>query len=85
MVDIVILLELFTRVKIKDENMKDFENMAAIYSVISFLFKAPKTPNNTPVINSLFQQRACMENILRATRGLQPLNNMHLEWKLPKH
>ena len=34
------------------------------------------------VINSLFQQRACMENILRATRGLQPLNNMHLEWKL---
>ena len=85
MVDIVILLELFTRVKIKDENMKDFENMAAIYSVISFLFKAPKTPNDTPVINSLFQQRACMENILRATRGLQPLNNMHLEWKLPKH
>ena len=84
MVDIVILLELFTRVKIKDERdetVKDFENMVAIYSFISFLFN-PKTPNDTPVINSLFQQRACMENVLRATRGLQPLNNMHLEWKL---
>ena len=73
MVDIVILLELFTRVKIKDERdetVKDFENMVAIYSFISFLFN-PKTPNDTPVINSLFQQRTCMENVLRAIRGLQ--------------
>ena len=43
MVDIVILLGLFTRVEIKDETMKDFENMVAIYSVICFLFKASKT------------------------------------------
>ena len=53
MVDIVILLGLFTRVEIKDETMKNFENMTA--SVISFLFKASKTQNDTPVINSLFQ------------------------------
>ena len=57
--------------------------LAAIHSVLSFLFKAPRTPNNSPVINSLFQQRACLENTLRACRGLPPLNHMHLEWKMP--
>ena len=85
MLDIVILMELFTRVWVKDEKMTQFEHFAPIHSVLSFLFKAPRTPNNSPVINSLFQQRACLENVLRATRGLQPLNHMHLDWKLPKH
>ena len=85
MLDIVILMELFTRVWVKDEKMTEFEHFAPIHSVLSFLFKAPRTPNDSPVINSLFQQRACLENVLRATRGLQPLNHMHLDWKLPKH
>jgi len=84
MLDLVILMELFTRVYLKDETMAEFEHMNSVYSVLSFLLKAPRTPPGTPVINSLFQQRACMENILRATRGLQPLNNMHLEWKMPQ-
>ena len=83
MLDIVILMELFTRITVKDETMKDYDHFAAVHSVLSFLFKAPRTPHNSPVINSLFQQRAMLENTLRATRGLQPLNNMHLEWKLP--
>ena len=72
-----------TRVQLKDETMKDFVHMDSVYSVLSFLLKAPRTPHKTPVINALFQQRACMENFLRATRGLQPLNHMHLEWKMP--
>lgn len=83
MLDLVILMELFSRVQLKDETMKEFQGMNTVYSVLSFLLKAPRTPNHTPVINSLFQQRACMENVLRATRGLQPLNHMHLEWKMP--
>ena len=84
MLDIVILMEVFTRIQVKSEEMKEFKHMSAIHSVLSFLFKAPRTPNNSPVINSLFQQRACLENTLRACRGLQPLNHMHLEWKMPK-
>ena len=83
MLDLVILMELLSRVQLKDETMKEFQGMNTVYSVLSFLLKAPRTPNHTPVINSLFQQRACMENVLRATRGLQPLNHMHLEWKMP--
>lgn len=83
MVDIIILMEMFTRVWVKDETMDKFKHMSSIHSVLSFLFKAPRTPNDSPVINSLFQQRACLENTLRACRGLPPLNHMHLEWKMP--
>ena len=81
--DMIILMEVFSRVTVKDETMDKFKHMACIHSVLSFLFKAPRTPNNSPVINSLFQQRACLENTLRACRGLPPLNHMHLEWKMP--
>ncbi|OHS98044.1 Inositol-3-phosphate synthase isozyme 1 [Tritrichomonas foetus] len=84
MLDLVVLMELFTRVQIKSDGMKDFDSMHQVYSVLSFLLKAPQVPPGTPVINSLFQQRACLENILRACRGLQPLNHMHLEYKLPQ-
>ena len=82
-IDMIILMELFTRVTLKNETMDSFKHMDSIHSVLSFLFKAPQTPNNSPVINSLFQQRACLENTLRACRGLPPLNHMHLEWKMP--
>jgi len=82
MLDLVILMELFTRVQMKTETT-EFGNMNVVCSVLSFLLKAPRVPKGTPVINSLFQQRACMENILRACRGLPPINHMHLEWKMP--
>ena len=81
--DMIILMEAFSRIMVKDEKMDKFKHMVCIHSVLSFLFKAPRTPNNSPVINSLFQQRACLENTLRACRGLQPLSHMHLEWKMP--
>ena len=85
MMDLVLLMELFTRVQLKDEKMSDFKGFNTVYSVLSFLLKAPRVPEGTPVINALFQQRACMENILRATRGLEPLSHMHLEWKMPSN
>jgi myo-inositol-1-phosphate synthase len=40
------------------------------------------TPPGTPVVNSLYKQRACMTNILRACIGLQPESDMTLEHKL---
>lgn len=36
-----------------------------------------------PIVNSLFRQRACIENILRACLGLPAENNMLLEYMLP--
>jgi myo-inositol-1-phosphate synthase len=84
MLDLVVLMELFTRVWIKNDKMQEYTHFHSVMSVLSFLLKAPQVPPGTPVINSLFQQRACIENILRACRGLPPLNHMHLEYKLPK-
>ena len=49
-------MEAFSRIMVKDETMDKFKHIACILSVLSFLFKKPKMPNNTPVINSLFQQ-----------------------------
>jgi len=46
-----------------------------------FLLKAPLVPEGTPVVNALFKQRACIENICRACLGLAPENNMLLEHK----
>ena len=34
------------------------------------------------MVNSLFRQRACIENVLRACVGLAPDSNLQLEHKL---
>ena len=51
-------------------------------SVLSYLCKAPLVPAGAPVVNALFKQRACIENLLRACLGLAPSHNMGLEHKL---
>ena len=53
-------------------------------SILSFLCKAPLVPRGTPLVNALFRQRACIDNILRACVGLAPINNMLLEYKQEK-
>ena len=42
-----------------------FEHFHPVLSLLSYLLKAPMVPNNTPVVNALFRQRACIENIFR--------------------
>lgn len=58
-----------------------FSRMDSVLSVLSYLLKAPKVPEGTPVVNALFKQRSCIENILRACVGLPPENHMLLEHK----
>jgi myo-inositol-1-phosphate synthase len=79
--DLILLMELVERIQYKTAEMPTFELFHPVQSILSFLLKAPIVPNNTPVINALFKQRACIENILRACVGLQPENNMLLEAK----
>nr|AGM32939.1 inositol-3-phosphate synthase like protein [Coptotermes formosanus] len=82
MLDLVILMELFTRVQIKAPGKDEYENFYPIMSVISFLLKAPQVKPGTTVVNALNQQRSCLENVLRACNGLQPINHMRLHDKL---
>ena len=43
----------------------DFEQFHSVLSILSYLLKAPMVPPGTPVVNALFRQRACIENIFR--------------------
>eukprot|EP00744_Colponema_vietnamica_P000462 GILI01000838.1.p1 GENE.GILI01000838.1~~GILI01000838.1.p1 ORF type:complete len:519 (+),score=187.90 GILI01000838.1:114-1670(+) len=79
--DLVILTELCTRISYKTEEMSEFENFHSVLSILSYLLKAPMVPTGTPVINALFRQRCCIENIFRACLGLPAENGMLLEHK----
>jgi len=61
-----------------------FASFHSVLSILSFLCKAPLVPRGTPLVNALFRQRACIDNILRACVGLAPINNMLLEYKHEK-
>jgi len=92
-IDLIILAELFERIEWKllscddknEEKQNDEENnyskMDSILTILSFLLKAPLVPQNSPLVNALFKQRSCIENILRACVGLCPINDMLLEYK----
>jgi len=80
--DLAILTELMTRIKYQTEGMSEPAPFNSVLSILSYLLKAPTVPVGTPVVNSLFKQRACIENILLACVGLPPQTDMNLENKL---
>jgi len=82
-IDLVLLTELAERIQFKSESMEKYETFHSVLSLLSFLLKAPMVPSGTPLVNALFRQRACIENIFRACVGLEPENNMLLEHKIP--
>ncbi|GER47603.1 inositol-3-phosphate synthase [Striga asiatica] len=79
--DLVLLTELSTRIKLKAEGESKFHSFHPVATILSYLTKAPLVPPGTPVVNALSKQRAMLENILRACVGLAPENNMILEYK----
>jgi len=79
--DLAILGEMTSRIQWKTPTMKDFEPFHSVMSILSYLMKAPLVPEGTPVVNALFRQRACIENIFKACIGLSPEDHMLLEHK----
>jgi len=82
--DLAILAELTTRISVKTEKESTEHNFHPVLSILSYLCKAPLVPHNTPLVNALFKQRACIDNILRACVGLPAENNMRLEHMMPQ-
>ncbi|XP_062888148.1 inositol-3-phosphate synthase 1-A-like isoform X1 [Mobula hypostoma] len=82
--DLVILTELCQRITFRTESDTEFQTFHSVLSILSYLCKAPVVPNGTPVVNSLFRQRTCIENILRACLALPPQNHMLLEHKMQR-
>lgn len=83
--DLVILAEMCERI---EYSVDDEEGVAGVYekfnsvlSLLSYLCKAPLVPSGAPVVNALFRQRACIENVFRACLGLTPASHMSLEMK----
>jgi len=62
--DLVIISELCERISMKVEG-GEFESFHPVLSVLSYLLKAPMVPPGTPVVNALFRQKMCLENIFR--------------------
>eukprot|EP01114_Cavostelium_apophysatum_P007138 TRINITY_DN188_c0_g2_i1.p1 TRINITY_DN188_c0_g2~~TRINITY_DN188_c0_g2_i1.p1 ORF type:complete len:522 (-),score=178.67 TRINITY_DN188_c0_g2_i1:242-1807(-) len=81
MIDLVLIAELFERISYKTKDATDFERFHPVLSILSYLLKAPLVPENAPVVNALFKQRAAIDNILRACVGLPPESNMKLEYQ----
>jgi myo-inositol-1-phosphate synthase len=84
--DLAILAELMQRITYRTEVMSEFDKFHPVLSILSYLLKAPLVPQDTPIVNALFKQRAAIDNILRACVGLPPDNNMRLEYvtNMPK-
>lgn len=86
LLDLVVLAEFCTRVSFRGSpeggSPQDFVPFHSVLALLSYLVKAPLVPKDTPVVNSLFRQRACIENVLRACVGLAPDSNLQLEHKL---
>jgi myo-inositol-1-phosphate synthase len=81
-IDLCIIAELMSRIQFKTGEMVDFAPFHPVLSALSYLLKAPVVPDGTPVVNALFRQRACIENILKACVGLPPEDHMLLEFKI---
>jgi len=78
-IDLVVLCEIFQRIQWKTDDMDDFEPFDVVLSALSYALKAPLVPKGAPVVNALFKQRECLENIFRAAAGLPADNAMKLE------
>jgi len=79
--DLVIIAEICERITFKVEGDSDYQNFNPVLSILSYLCKAPLVPKGTPLVNALFKQRQCIDNIFRACLGLDPINNMLMEYK----
>ncbi|XP_063770810.1 inositol-3-phosphate synthase 1 [Pseudophryne corroboree] len=82
--DLVMLTEICQRITFCTERDQDYQSFHSVLSILSFLCKAPLVPEGTPVVNALFRQRNCIENIFRACLGLAPQNHMMLEHKMQR-
>jgi len=82
MLDLFLVGELASRISFKVNGSADAQSFHSVLSILSYWLKAPMVPEDTPVVNALSKQRACLENIFRACVGLPPENHMTLEHKL---
>jgi myo-inositol-1-phosphate synthase len=75
MIDMIVLGELFSRMRV------DGEKMGPVLSYLSFFFKAPITNHSEYVVNSFSRQRQTLVNFLKAASGITPDDQTLLSFK----
>lgn len=94
--DLVVLAELCSRIHIQRNDQQrqplsqeqkvvasdEWIPFRPVLSILSYMCKAPLVPEGAQVVNSLFRQRAAIENILRGCIGLPPISHMSLEQRV---
>uniref|UniRef100_A0A8C9BC00 Inositol-3-phosphate synthase 1 n=1 Tax=Phocoena sinus TaxID=42100 RepID=A0A8C9BC00_PHOSS len=82
MLDLALLTELCQRVSFCTDIDPEPQSFHPVLSLLGFLFKAPLAPPGSPVVNALFRQRSCIENILRCapTLGI-PTYGPDVHWR----
>lgn len=89
-IDLILIAELCERVQFKINQPADssvvseYQKFNAVLSVLSYLCKAPLVERGAKVVNALFKQRSCIENLLRALISLPPINHLDFQYKLSK-
>lgn len=93
-IDLILIAELCERVQFKIHHpseatsssvgVGEFQKFNSVLSVLSYLCKAPLVERGAKVVNALFKQRSCIENLLRALIALPPINHLDLHCKLSK-
>ncbi len=63
--DLVILAEMCQRITFRVGDEPNFQQFNSVLSILSYLCKAPLVPAGTPLVNALFRQKMCIENIFR--------------------
>lgn len=81
MLDLALLTELCQRVSFCTDADPEPQTFHPVLSLLSFLFKAPLVPPGSPVVNALFRQRSCIENILRCAPASRfPIQGPDTPW-----
>ena len=83
--DLAILAELCQRVTFLVHNLHEerpqFQSFNTILSILSYMCKAPLVEKGAQVVNALFKQRSCIENMFRALLSLPPVNYLDMKNK----
>lgn len=92
-IDLVLIAELCERIRFKIHRpdavaesafASEFQQFNSVLSVLSYLCKAPLVERGAKVVNALFKQRSCIENLLRALVALPPINHLDFRYKLSR-
>lgn len=92
-IDLILVAELSERITFRvhkpigvatGQQVTEFQKFNSVLSTLSYLCKAPLVERGARVVNALFKQRACIENLLRALIALPPINHMDFQYKLSR-